>query len=27
MSRKGYEKIKQIDIGNWAVDCIYKKII
>ena len=27
MSNKGYEKIKQIDIGNWAVDCIYKKII
>ena len=27
MSKKGYEKIKQIDIGNWAVDCIYKKII
>ena len=26
MKSKGYEKIKQIDIGNFAVDCVYKKI-
>lgn len=26
MKTKGYEKIKQIDIGNFAVDCVYKKV-